>query len=228
LSAFYKFKEIEKVLKIISINIVSPTRVSLDGSPNKVRSGYFKLPVTQSVYLGYQGFEGDGVGNTKIHGGEDKAVCAYSTEHFSYWADKLLRKILPGSFGENLSLLGMLETEVNIGDIFEMGAAQVQVSQPRQPCFKLNKVFKDQSMACSVKTTGFSGYYFRVLKPGLVAPSSLVKKIKNGSFSIEKTNALLRKGGSNAEQIQELISLPELSDDWRGMFQKRLNKLNSD
>jgi MOSC domain-containing protein YiiM len=178
--------------------------------------------------LDYQGFEGDGVGNTKIHGGEDKAVCAYCTEHFPYWADKLLREILPGSFGENLSLLGMLETEVNIGDIFEMGAAKVQVSQPRQPCFKLNKVFKDQSMACSVKTTGFSGYYFRVLKPGLIEPGSLVKKIKNGSFSIEKANALLRKGGSNVEQMQELISLSDLSDDWRGMLQKRLNRLNSD
>ena len=83
-------------------------------------------------------------------------------------------------------------------------------------------------MACSVKTTGFSGYYLRVLKPGLVEPISLVKKIKNGSFSIEKANALLRKGGSNAEQMQELISLPDLSDDWRGMLQKRLNRLNSD
>jgi len=215
-------------LKIISLNIVSPSRVSLDGGPNKVRSGYFKLPVAQSVFLDYQGFEGDGVGNIKIHGGDDKAVCAYCTEHFPYWADKLLREILPGSFGENLSLLGMLETEVNIGDIFEMGAAKVQVSQPRQPCFKLNKVFKDQSMACSVKTTGFSGYYFRVLKPGLIEPGSLVKKIKNGSFSIEKANALLRKGGSNVEQMQELISLSDLSDDWRGMLQKRLNRLNSD
>ena len=215
-------------MKIISLNIVFPSRVSLDGGPNKVRSGYFKLPVAQSVFLDYQGFEGDGVGNIKIHGGDDKAVCTYCTEHFPYWADKLLREILPGSLGENLSLLGMLETEVNIGDIFEMGSAKVQVSQPRQPCFKLNKVFKDQSMACSVKTTGFSGYYFRVLKPGLIEPGSLVKKIKNGSFSIEKANALLRKGGSNVEQMQELISLSDLSDDWRGMLQKRLNRLNSD
>jgi MOSC domain-containing protein YiiM len=214
-------------MKIISINVVSPSRVSLDGGPNKVRSGFFKLPVIQSIYLNYLGFEGDGVGSNKIHGGVDKAVCAYCTEHFSYWNDKLLHELLPGSFGENLSLLGMLETEVNIGDVFEMGAAQVQVSQPRQPCFKLNKVFKDQSMACSVKTTGFSGYYFRVLKPGLIEPGSLVKKIKNGSFSIEKANALLRKGESNVEQIQKLISLSELSDDWRGMLQKRLNRLNS-
>ncbi len=213
-----------KALKIISINIVSPANVSLDGGPRKIRSGYFKLPVSQPVFLDYLGFEGDGVGDTRIHGGEDKAVCAYCTEHFPYWTDKLQREILPGSFGENLSLLGMCETEVNIGDIFEMGSAQVQVSQPRQPCHKLNKVFKDQSMACSVKTTGFSGYYFRVLKSGLIEPDALIKRVHEGSFSIEKANALLRKGGSNIEQMQELISLPALSEDWRGMFQKRLNR----
>ena len=118
----------------------------------------------------------------------------------------------------------MIETEVNIGDVFEVGEAQVQISQPRQPCHKLNKVFKDQSIACSVKTTGFSGYYFRVLKPGLVEPDVIIKRIEKGSFSIEKANALMRKGGSNTEQMQELISLPALSDDWRGMLEKRLNR----
>jgi MOSC domain-containing protein YiiM len=213
-----------KSLKIFSINIVSPARVSLDGGPKKVRSGYFKVPVSQPIFLDYLGFEGDGVGDTKIHGGEDKAVCAYCADHFPYWSGKLQREILPGSFGENLSLLGMIETEVNIGDVFEMGEAQVQVSQPRQPCHKLNKVFKDQSMACSVKTTGFSGYYLRVLKSGLVEPNSLIKRIDKGSFSIEKANALLRKGGINTEQMQELISLPALSEEWREMFQKRLKR----
>jgi len=213
-------------LKINSINIAIPTRVSLDGGPKKVRSGYFKAPVSQPIFLDYLGFEGDGVGDTRIHGGEDKAVCAYCVDHFPYWTDKLQREILPGSFGENLSLSGMLETEINIGDVFEMGVAQVQVTQPRQPCHKLNKVFKEQSMACSVKTTGYSGYYFRVLRSGLVDPDAIVKRIQTGSFSIEKANALLRKGGSNVEQMQELISLPSLSDDWRGMIEKRLKKLN--
>ncbi len=214
-------------MKIISINIAIPARVSLDGGPKKIRSGYFKLPVSQPVFLDNLGFVGDGVGDSRIHGGGDKAVCAYCADHFPYWSDKLQREILPCSFGENLCLLGMLETEVNIGDIFEMGAAQVQVSQPRQPCHKLNKVFNDQSMACWVKTTGFSGYYFRVLRSGLVEPDALVKRIHRGTFSIEKANALLRKGGANIEQMQELISLTALSEDWRGMMEKRLKKLNS-
>ena len=215
---------IENALKIISINVVSPSRVSLDGGPKKIRSGYFKKPVSQPIFLDYMGFEGDGVGDARIHGGEDKAVCAYCTEHFPYWSDKLQREILPGAFGENLSLSGMVETELNIGDVFEMGEAQVQISQPRQPCHKLNKVFNDQSIACSVKTTGFSGYYFRVLNSGLVKPGSFLQRINKGTFSIEKANALLRKGGSNTEQMEELISLPALSEDWRGILQKRLNR----
>jgi len=211
-------------LKIVSINIAFPAHVSLDGSPQKIRSGFFKVPVSQPVFLDYLGFEGDGVGDTRIHGGKDKAVCAYCIDHFPYWSDKLQREILPASFGENLSLTGMPEREINIGDIFEIGSAQIEVSQPRQPCHKLNKVFNDQTMACTVKKTGFSGYYFRVLRPGLLEAGALMKRIHAGQFSIEKANALLRKGGANIQHMQELISLPALSEDWREMFQKRLSK----
>ncbi len=211
-------------MKIVSINTTSPARVSLDGGPRKIRSGIFKIPTSQSVFLGDLGFEGDGVGDTRIHGGKDKAVCAYCVDHFPYWSEKLQRKILPGAFGENLSLSGMPETVINIGDIFEIGSVQVQVSQPREPCHKLNKVFNNQSMACSVKKSGFSGYYLRVLKPGLVEPGVPVKRIHKGEFSIEKANALLRKGGANIQHMKELVSLPALSGEWREKLQKRLIK----
>ena len=174
--------------------------------------------------MDYLGFESDGVGDTRIHGGKDMAVCVYCVDHFSYWEDKLQREILPGSFGENLSVSNMSERAVNIGDVFEIGSSQVEVSQPRQPCHKLNKVFNDQSMACSIKKTGFSGYYMRVLKPGLVKPDTLIKKVYQGHYSIEKANALLRKGGTNIQQMQELISLKALSDNWREMLKKRMNK----
>ncbi len=157
------------------------------------------------------------------------AVCAYCVDHFPYWNKKLQCNIVPGSFGENLSLLGMPETAINIGDIFKIGSAQVQISQPRQPCYKLNKVFNDPSMACSVKTTGFSGYYLRVLKTGVVETNSPVKRIYKDpdEFSVEKVNALLRKGGTNITHIEKLISLPALSDEWRKLFQIRLNKIKT-
>ena len=214
-------------LTIVSINIALPARVSLDGSSKKYKSGIFKTPVSEPVFLDFLGFNGDGVGDPKIHGGKDMAVCAYCVEHFPYWSEQLQCDIVPGSFGENLSLAGMPETDINIGDIFEVGSVQIQVSQPRQPCHKLNKIFNDQSMACNVKKTGFSGYYLRVLKTGLVETNSLLKRIHKdpSEFSIEKANALLRKGGANIEHIEELISLSALSDEWRKMFQKRLSKM---
>ncbi len=211
-------------MKIISINIAEATLVSLSEGSKKTLSGIFKKPVSKPLFLDYIGFEGDGVGDRRIHGGKDKAVCVYSVDHFPYWSERFNRDILPGSFGENLSLEGMLENQVNIGDIFEIGMVQVEVTQPRQPCHKLNKVFNDQSMACNLQSTGFSGFYMRVLKPGVVEPGTLLKRIHKGQFSVEKANALLRKGGKNIEHMQELISIKALSDEWKDMFQKRLVK----
>jgi MOSC domain-containing protein YiiM len=212
-------------LKIASINIAFPDLISLDGGPRKIRSGIFKTPTDKPVFLDLLGFEGDGVGDTKIHGGKDKAVCGYCVDHFPYWIDKFKRPIAAGSFGENLSLVDIPESVVNIGDIFSIGLAQIQVSQPRQPCHKLNKIFSDQSMACSVQKTGFSGYYFRVLSPGWIDTKLSIQRICKGSFSIEKANALLRKGGKNIADIEELLSLEALSDDWRQIFLKHLGKL---
>jgi MOSC domain-containing protein YiiM len=212
-------------LKIASINIAFPDLVSLDGGPRKSRSGIFKTPTVKPVFLDFLGFQGDGAGDTKIHGGKDKAVCGYCVDHFPYWIDKLNRPITAGSFGENLSLVDMPESVVNIGDIFSIGLAQIQVAQPRQPCHKLNKIFSDPSMACSVQKTGFSGYYFRVLNPGWIDTQLSIQRIHKGSFSIEKANALLRKGGKNIADIEELLALEALSDDWRILFLKHLGKL---
>jgi MOSC domain-containing protein YiiM len=216
-------------LKIVSINIGSPELVSIGAGPKKHNSGIFKKPISGSVRLGEFGFNGDGVGDTRIHGGADKAVCAYCVEHFSHWNQMLGREIFPGSFGENLSLSGMPETLVNIGDIYDLGSAQIQVTQPRQPCHKLNKVFNEPGIACSVKKTGFSGYYFRVLKVGEVESGSTLKRVREdfNKFSIEKANALLRKGGSDIQAMEELISIQSLSDEWREMIQMRLNRLTA-
>jgi MOSC domain-containing protein YiiM len=211
-------------LNIISINISSPSLVRLINTSKKIKSGIFKKPVSQPIYLDYLGFESDGVGDKRIHGGKNMAVCVYCFEHFSYWEGKLQRKILPGSFGENLTVSGMSEVIINIGDIFKIGAAELEVSQPRQPCHKLNKIFNDQSMACNIKKNGFTGFYLRVLKPGLIQPGTSIKRIYEGQFSIEKANALMRKNGAKIQDMKKLITLPSLSDSWREMIQKRIEK----
>jgi len=102
-------------LTIVSINIASPARVSLDGGPKKIRSGIFKIPISEPIFLNFLGFDGDGVGDPRTHGGKDMAVCAYCVDHFPYWKEKLQRNIVSGSFGENLSLMGMPETATSIG-----------------------------------------------------------------------------------------------------------------
>ena len=158
---------ISKMVKLVSLNISLPEKVSFNIGSKKILTGIFKKAVDEKIFLDELGFRGDGVGDPRIHGGKDLAVCAYFVDHFPYWQTELERELIPGAFGENLSLAGINETQIYIGDIFRLGEAEIEVSQPRQPCHKLNKVFDFQAMACKVQTMGYTGCYFRVKKNGL-------------------------------------------------------------
>jgi MOSC domain-containing protein YiiM len=212
------------MVKLVSLNIALPEKVSFGGASKKVLTGIFKKPVNEKIFLDELGFCGDGVGNTRIHGGKDLAVCAYFVDHFPHWKSELDKEIKPGAFGENLSLSGINETQVNVGDIFCLGEAEIEVSQPRQPCHKLNKAFDLQAMACKVQTTGYTGCYFRVKKTGWVKPDSTVKKIQEGlgKISIEMLNVLMSKEKKNPELLKIVVSLQALSVEWREKFKKRL------
>lgn len=161
--------------KIVSINVAKPKTVLYKGK--EVSTGIFKKPVEHPVYLSFLNFEGDGQANLVHHGGKDKAVCAYSYEHYSYWEKKLGRSLEYGSFGENLTMIGMVEEEVCIGDIFQLGEALVQVSQPRQPCYKLSIKLSVQDLPNQIQNTGFTGFYCRVLQEGWVEKNSPVRLI---------------------------------------------------
>ena len=212
------------MIKLVSLNITLPEKISLNDGGRNVLTGFFKKPVNEKIFLDELGFRGDGVGDSRIHGGKDLAVCAYFVDHFSHWKIELDREIKPGDFGENLSLAGINETQINIGDIFRLGEAEIEVSQPRQPCHKLNKVFDLQAMACKIQTTGYTGCYFRVKKTGWVKPDSLFQKIQEGSgkVSIEMVNVLMFKEKKNQDLLKKLTSLQALSTKWREKFKKRL------
>jgi len=210
---------------IQSINIANPGQVTLADNC-KMFSGIHKKPVSGKIYLDTLGFNGDGVADPRHHGGEDKAVCVYCIDHYPYWEKELGRKLRMGNFGENLSVTGLNESRVHIGDIFRIGEAQVQCSQPRQPCHKLNKIFDLQEMACQVQTTGYSGYYLRVIEAGWVEPGAeivFVHEDKN-RFSIEAANDLMHKNKSDVEKIREILSIDALSTSWRETFQNRLEQ----
>ena len=212
------------MLKLVSINIAKPQTISFEEGKKKYCTGIFKMPVTEKIFLEEKGFQGDGVGDTRFHGGKDLAVCGYFINHYKFWESELNRELRPGSFGENLSLIGIDETKINVGNQYVLGEAEIEVSQPRQPCHKLNKVFNFQAMACKVQTTGFTGCYFRVIKTGWVKPDSEIIKIKNGeeNISIETLNVLMFKEKKNINLLKKVVGLKALSIEWREKFQKRL------
>lgn len=209
---------------IVSINLGLPALTLLSGN-RKIRSAIFKKPAQGKIFLDYLGFDGDGVGDLLRHGGVDKAVCAYSSDHFRFWEMELATKLSPGAFGENLTFAGMTENEVCIGDIFRIGGAEIQCSQPREPCHKLIKIFDYPAMARKIQETGFSGYYLRVIKQGWVESGATVKQVRKDSsgISVEAANKLMYHDKKNFEKIRELLQVDALSTDWRKIFSKRLD-----
>jgi MOSC domain-containing protein YiiM len=148
----------------------------------RVRSAIDKTPVEGPVALGPLGFEGDEQADRKLHGGPDKAVCCYPSEHLPRWAELLERRALPhGAFGENLTLAGLVEHDVNIGDTYAVGSAIVQVSQPRGPCFKLAARWGRRALVRDMAAELRAGFYLRVLTPGAVAAGDALQLVERVS-----------------------------------------------
>ena len=212
---------------IVSINVGLPTQVNLPGKP-RFRSAIFKKPVKRKVFLDYLGFEGDGVADQVDHGGADKAISVYVKNHYAFWENEFSKKLSPGAFGENLTVEGLTEKEVCIGDVFRICEAEVQCSQPREPCHKLSKIFDRPEIGKKIQETGFSGFYLRVLKQGWVKPGAEIKCVQkeHSGFSVYEVNKLLYSDKKNCEKIQELLQIEALSADMRELFKKRLAKIN--
>ncbi|MFD0679735.1 MULTISPECIES: MOSC domain-containing protein [unclassified Paenibacillus] len=209
-------------MHLLSLNISKPVTIDYKGKP--LETGIFKQPVDRRLMLSFTQLEGDGQGDMINHGGEDKAVCAYCEEHYAYWEDKLERKLSYGAFGENFTVTGLLEADIHIGDIFAIGEAVVQVSQPRQPCFKLGWKYKVPELPEQVQNTGYTGYYFRVLKEGSVWAGDDFRLIERHSLGISaaEANRLKYHDKTDLAGIQALLAVDALADSWRKSFEKRL------
>ncbi len=184
-----------------------------------VPSGFIKRPVTGAVMVERLGLDGDQQADLRVHGGADKAVYCYPIEHYARWSEMLEGKehlLVPGGFGENLTTQGLDEGRVCIGDIFQVGAARVQVTQPRQPCFKLALRFEVSQMIKAMVRYGLSGWYLRVLEPGLVEAGASIAMLDrpNPAWSISRLNRLLGRRGTR-EEIASLAALRGLAGDLR-------------
>jgi len=207
---------------IISINVGKPQKLNHRGE--QIWTGIQKEPISKPIFLSKLNFDGDGQADTIHHGGFDKAVCVYSFEHYLYWEKELNITLDLGAFGENLTIEGLTENMVHIGDIFQMGEAIVQVSQPRQPCHKLAKRYNLKDLPVRFQNTGFTGFYFRVLKEGIVEKNTRCSLIEADrlAISIEFANQIMHHEKDNQEAIKQILKVNALSDSWRQTFEKRL------
>ena len=152
--------------QLVSLNTGRPALLPYRG--RQVETSFVKVAVPDSLWLGYAGLAGDEQADKQNHGGLDKAVCVYALEHYPYWEEWLGTKLPEAAFGENFSTTGLTESEVCIGDVYRVGNATVQVSQPRQPCYKLAARHGIKELALWTEETGFTGFYLRCPEPGEV------------------------------------------------------------
>lgn len=208
--------------EILSLNTGLPIDVM---HKNKlVRTAIYKNPVETGLYLSTLHFEGDGQADLQHHGGADKAVCVYPSEHLTHFEKELGILFNPGAFGENLTTKGMLETQLCIGDIYRLGDAFVQVSQPRQPCFKLSVKFNLPTLPLLVQTTGYTGFYFRVLQEGFVSPQSVLQLEQREPMplTVSYANHIMHIEKQDLDGAQRILSIPALSASWRKTLTNRL------
>ncbi|WP_164115471.1 MOSC domain-containing protein [Sphingorhabdus sp. Alg239-R122] len=206
---------------ILTLNIGKPVSFRGDGE----HSAIAKSPVDSPVFLGRTGITGDQVADTVHHGGPDKALHHYPYDHYDYWRGRLpghafLKK--PGAFGENISTTGIIESEARIGDRFRLGAALIEISHGRQPCWKLDHRFgvkgKNSVMADIVRT-GKCGFYYRVIEEGMVAPDAVMKRVERGlaEWTVECVFMLLigGRGKKDPAALRQLQDMELLATNWR-------------
>jgi MOSC domain-containing protein YiiM len=213
------------VIRIVSLNIGRPQ--NLAHGADTVQSAIERQAVTHTLELELEGFKGDQVADTKHHGGPDKAVNVYALEHYAHWEDRLGRTLTHPSFGENLTVQGLLETDVCIGDTFRVGSSVVQISQPRVPCFKPAALHGEPRLTKWIQDSGFTGWYFRVLMPGQVAPDDdfvPTDRSKHG-VSVAEANRVMHQDQYDRVGLEQLLSVPELALAWRRPLQMRLGKI---
>ena len=168
-------------MKIISTNIGRPTQITRNGK--ETTTGIYKFPVQEPLFLDVEEVKGDTVADRKVHGGEYKACYLFASDHYPYWQEKYPHLDWDwGMFGENLTVEGLDESQIRIGSIYRLGSALVQISQPREPCYKLGIRFGDQNILKAFIDHGWPGTYLRIVETGKVSIGDgmeLVEESKN-------------------------------------------------
>jgi MOSC domain-containing protein YiiM len=184
---------------------------------NKMENSAIGKEKVKEVFLSIDGFEGDSVAATEFHGGPDRAVCLYPLEHYQLWETEFGVRIKAPSFGENISIKGMKEEDVFIGDTYQVGDAIIQVTQGRIPCSKISKFNHIDGLLKRVVETGYTGYFFRVIEEGMILNNSTFKLVDRNELlvSVLFANQVYFHDRSNKQAIEKILKVDELAKVWR-------------
>jgi MOSC domain-containing protein YiiM len=207
------------MIDIRSVQVGRPSVLATTAAGDEVHSAIVKQRVTaDALALSTINLEGDDQADRTVHGGPDKAVYAYSAEHFERWSSEIGIEVGPGTFGENVTVVGVTEADVCIGDQWAWGDARLEVCQPRWPCFKLTLRTRVRDIGHRMKADGRTGWYLRVLVPGTVpvaGPITVVLHHPAGVRVLDAHRAMADRHRDDPELHDRVLSVPPLADEWR-------------
>lgn len=216
-----------KVRVAIFIGGIRPLPVS--GRP----TGMYKTPLAHAVELGREGFAGDEQADRRVHGGPEKAVHLYPARHYRRLAEAFPEAaglLVAGSMGENLSVEDIDERDVRIGDVWRLGTAHLQVCQQRNPCWKIDERYGCAGMAEFIAKQRITGWYWRVLQPGRVAPGDMLERLEAAvqAPTLQEAMALWDEHRPSLAALERLANVPGISRRWKDKIEQRLAYLEKE
>jgi MOSC domain-containing protein YiiM len=210
----------------VSIYVGGVRPLPVSGRP----TGMYKSRVTAPIEIGPEGFRGDRQADRKVHGGPEKAVHLYPARHYAALAVQfpaVAPLLVPGSIGENLSTDALDEGDVRVGDVWRLGAARIQVCQPRSPCWKIDERFACDGMAKFIAASGLTGWYWRVLQPGTVVPDATLDRVETvpDAPTLREAMQLCREHRPPPAELERLARVRGIASVWRDKIIQRIEWL---
>ena len=225
---FASISTVSTVSTISSISVGHPESRGIEGAAEWFQQPWttaiYKRKATGPVRVGVLGLSGDGQADATHHGGPDKAICVYSGDHYAAWRATLgLGDFVDGAFGENVTVRAQAEGDVCIGDTWSVGTVLVQISQPRQPCWKLAQKWRIKDLTAQTVANGWTGWYVRVLREGIIATGDALTLVErpHPAWTVAAANAVMHKGAGDAAALAALL---QLSSSWRQTLAARLGR----
>jgi MOSC domain-containing protein YiiM len=209
-------------MRVVSVNLGQPREIEVPHGT--ILTSIFKSPVEGRIPVRGTNLVGDRQSDLSVHGGPNKAIYGYASEHYPYWERTLQHPLTPGNFGENLTTEGLLESDVQIGDHYRIGTSLLKITQPRMPCYKLNLRFDSAAMVKLFWQSEFSGFYFGVVEEGEIGAGDSIELMERPSKSVTISEVIKTYKGKVEDEavVQRVLDSP-IGASWKQHILERIN-----